>query len=248
MAKDALTRLEQLASVALDTEGKADSNDVAESLITVIKAIGEHVRPLFSKVSDLEDRFSNLSKQPGPEGKQGPKGDTGPRGVAGPQGPKGDTGPAGSPDTPQEVRDKLEALKGKERLSAEAIDGLDEFAMRFTPRTVFGVPSRGLFLYLNGVKKGIISNLNLVPGAGVSLAYSKVNGQDTITINASGSGTTVETPSGTVDGSNTTFTPTSQPKQVVADGITYFEGAGYTWSSPNIVMDVAPSSYIRDII
>lgn len=61
-------------------------------------------------------------------------------------------------------------------------------------------------------------------------------------------GATLETPSGLVNASNTTFTPTSEPQYVVADGITSFDGAGYTWVSPNIVMDVAPSQYIRDAI
>lgn len=61
-------------------------------------------------------------------------------------------------------------------------------------------------------------------------------------------GFTIETPTGLVNASNTTFTPSAQPYYVVADGITYFAGAGYTWSSPNIVMDVPPSQYIKDAV
>lgn len=61
----------------------------------------------------------------------------------------------------------------------------------------------------------------------------------------SSGGTVYYTPSGTVNGSNTTFTPTSTPTSVNADGITYFSGAGYTFTAGNIIMDIPPSSYIR---
>lgn len=69
-------------------------------------------------------------------------------------------------------------------------------------------------------------------------------------INATGGsgGVTIETPAGVVDASNTVFTPSAEPLYVIADGITYFDGAGYTWSSPTITMDVPPSQYIRDAI
>jgi hypothetical protein len=60
-------------------------------------------------------------------------------GVDGAKGDKGDRGQAGrdgSPDTPAQVRDKLEALKGKDRLNISAIAGFDEFEK--TLRTDFG--------------------------------------------------------------------------------------------------------------
>ena len=70
----------------------------------------------------------------------------------------------------------------------------------------------------------------------------------TVTRIDTGGGVTVETPSGTVNASNTQFTPTSRPKWVVSDAGTYFEGAGYSWDGTHINMDVAPSAWIRDII
>lgn len=60
-----------------------------------------------------------------------------------------------------------------------------------------------------------------------------------------GGGVTYRTPSGAVDGSNTSFTAVSSPNFVVADGITYFENNGYTLSGLTITMSVAPSQYIR---
>lgn len=60
-----------------------------------------------------------------------------------------------------------------------------------------------------------------------------------------GSGTTVETPSGTIDGANAIFTVTSTPDYIVSDGATYFDGAGYTIVGLTVTMTVPPSSFIR---
>lgn len=63
----------------------------------------------------------------------------------------------------------------------------------------------------------------------------------------SGGGGTVtyRTPSGDVNGSNTSFTVISVPNFIVSDGITYFENNGYTISGLTVTMTVAPSQYIR---
>lgn len=53
------------------------------------------------------------------------------------------------------------------------------------------------------------------------------------------------TPTGLVNSSNTVYGVASQPKSVVADGATFFQGAGYTYSAPNITMDNPPTQYIR---
>lgn len=65
------------------------------------------------------------------------------------------------------------------------------------------------------------------------------------TDNTGGGGSSIETPTGTVDGSNVTFTVTETPLYIVADGITYFEGAGYSLAGLTITMDSKPFSYIR---
>lgn len=63
-----------------------------------------------------------------------------------------------------------------------------------------------------------------------------------------GSGVSVETPAGSVNSSNVTFTVSATPKWIVADGITYFSGAGYSIAVLTITMDLPPSQYIRAII
>lgn len=58
-------------------------------------------------------------------GDQGPQGEPGNIGLTGPKGDQGEKGNDGSPDTPFQVRDKLETLKGQDRLQMTAINGLD---------------------------------------------------------------------------------------------------------------------------
>lgn len=157
-----------------------------------------------------------------------------------------------------QVRDALELLQGDARLDYTAIRGLEN-AITAAAKANMPISGQkpggrtGMYYYINGVKKGIISNVNFVAGTNMAIAYSKVNGQDTFTFNASGGGTggvSVETPPEACDGMNQVFTVSKQPKWVVADGTTYYEGAGYSYSSGTgkITMDLAPSTFIRDII
>lgn len=81
-------------------------------------------------------------------------------------------------------------------------------------------------------------------GSGISISFNNA-GKKVITATGSAA---VETPTGDVDGSNTSFTVTAVPNWIVADGISYYEGAGYSRSGFNITMDVAPSQYIRAMI
>jgi hypothetical protein len=64
----------------------------------------------------------------GPQGIQGERGDPGPQGI---QGEQGDTGPAGSPDTPQQVLNKLTQVDGAgSGLDADLFDGLGSTAFQ----------------------------------------------------------------------------------------------------------------------
>ena len=61
-----------------------------------------------------------------------------------------------------------------------------------------------------------------------------------------GGGTvTVKTPAETPDSVRTEFTVTSEPIEVVADGITYFANNGYTYANGKIIMSIPPTNYIR---
>lgn len=62
-----------------------------------------------------------------------------------------------------------------------------------------------------------------------------------------GGGSTVTTPVGTVDAVNQSFTVAATPKWIVADGIMYFDGAGYSVAGLTVTMDVPPSQFIRSV-
>lgn len=204
------------------------------------KALHDDIK---ARLAEIRQPADGKDGKNGKDGARGPKGDKGDKGdsIVGPQGPAGRDGRDGrdgkdvDPDTVQSIDEKLEDFE--QRLNAQK-----------PGNGIFIGPSRGIFLYIDGVKKGLINNANLKAGTGVSLAYSKVNGQDTITINATGGGSggvTVETPPETPDASRTQFTASAEPQWVVADGTTYYEGAGYTYADPFVNMTVPPSATIR---
>jgi len=107
-------------------------------------------------------------------------------------------------------------------------------------------PSRGFFLKVGGAKKGITSEVNFV-GSGV--AYTEVNGVPTLTFTGGSGATAVETPTGTVNGVNLSFTVANTPLYIIVDGISRFETIHYTLSGLNVTLlaDNQPSQYIRSV-
>lgn len=57
---------------------------------------------------------------------------------------------------------------------------------------------------------------------------------------SSATGVAFETPVGTIDGSNATFTVSNIPTAIMLNGLTYFETDGYTLSGLTITMLVVP--------
>lgn len=159
----------------------------------------------------------------------------------------------------EQIRDSLELLQGDERLDISAIKGWEKLRDDIAAAQKSGKPisfvggARGVFVYIGGAKKGIVNSLNFAPGTNMSIAYSFVNGLPTITFNSSGgggSGVTVETPPEAPNSIIVDFTVSAQPKWIVADGTTYYEGAGYSYNSGTgkVTLDVAPSFFIRAIL
>lgn len=219
---------------------------------------------ILAAVDDLEDKVEQIvipepvKGDPGENGKQGEPGEPGrdgrdgkdgrdgrdgKPGPAGSGGKQGEPGKDGSPDTAEDIRNKLELLLDDERLDVSAIKGVDKLLAEMkTSLGHFG--NKAVYLSVGGVKYGLVNALN-VTGA---VSHSKVNGLDTLTFTGGGGSVTTETPPESPDGVTTAFTATGTPKWVIADGITYFDGAGYTYSAPTVTMDVPPSQYIRIIL
>lgn len=158
--------------------------------------------------------------------------------------------PAVVAETGATTRDRLETLQGDERLDIRAVKGLEEAlaqAQKDGKPIRIGTGRLGMYIFVGGKKIGTINMLDFVPSGSMGISYSVINGRPSMTFTASGGGTNVETPTGTVDGTNTQFTPTKEPKYVISDGTTYFENNGYTWDGTHINMTIPPSQFIRDI-
>ncbi len=126
-------------------------------------------------------------------------------------------------ETPEETRDKLETLKEDERLDISAIKGWDKTIedLKASGKNVrlVGGP-RGIQLYVDGTKVGQVNMINLIAGTNMTLTYVRSFGRNDIIFDASGGGGsfTKLTATGTVDGSNTSFTFTSAPVMIIVDG------------------------------
>lgn len=77
-------------------------------------------------------------------------------------------------------------------------------------------------------------------GATVS---QSTDGVTTVAISAGGAN--VETPTGDVNGTNTTYTVLNTPKFIVIDGATYYEGFGYSLAGLTITTGIPPVTFIR---
>lgn len=96
----------------------------------------------------------------------------------------GKDGKDGSPDTAKEIKDKLETLKGEERLDSSAIKGLDTLEKGITNRAIEILDSRTKFLVNKSVKHDATLSgsgtdadpLKVVAGTGSGIVESVVAG------------------------------------------------------------------------
>lgn len=242
-----LDHLKEIAEIAY--KPYATRNEVASFFQRLLRAVQETRTDLIAKI---DTRLAEIRDgRDGKDGKDGQSivGPQGPRGERGPQGPKGDTivgppGPQGragkdgtngqdvNPDTLEELQAQL--VEFQKKLDAVRPAG-----------GVFIGPSRGVFLYTDGTKRGLQNTLNLIPGTGISVSYNRASGRNDITITATGEATgamAVITVTGTIDDSNTSFTAASEPTLVVVNGASYRDGHGCTISGTSITLDNPPGT------
>jgi hypothetical protein len=118
------------------------TSDIAFNAVTASRLAPDAVNS-----DDIEDgsiTAADINLRSFPPSVPGPRGETGPQGPRGETGPKGETGPAGSPDTPQQVLDKLTQVDGTgSGLDADLLDGLSSNAFQ---RRVTGTCGAGQYL------------------------------------------------------------------------------------------------------
>lgn len=144
--------------------------------------------------------------------------------------------------SPAAVRDALELLEGDERLSIGAIAGLNEALdtkVRRAESRIGATVARRL---------GQIRDVNAEGATTGQVLTRRSDGTYDFQTPSAGSGITVETPTGTVDGSNATFTVTAIPKWIDTEAGHYYEGFGYSRSGLTITMEIPPGQFIRAII
>lgn len=140
---------------------------------------------------------------------------------------------------PAAIRDALELLQGDDRLDWSAIKGLSE-TFRALETNVLGRISAVVARTL-----GQIRDVDTEGATTGQVLTRRADGTFNFQTPGGGSGGSWQEPMGTVNGSNAVFTVTGEPSEVVSDGLTYFDGNGYTYNALEITMDIPPSSYIR---
>lgn len=168
----------------------------------------------------------------GRNGRDGRNGIDGNNGNNGQEGKAGKDGRNGSTDSAEDIVTKLESLKKDARLSIKAIKGLDKFLADFGNSVKNGVSERS--------RDRIIGGTNLTAGTNITISPSGVISST----GGSGTGFTLLTPTGTVDGSNANFVFTSKPTYIISDGAWYRENKGWTYSGSTATMAVPPSTDI----
>ena len=194
-----------------------------------------------AEVEEIVNRVRSLVSDgvDGKDGEQGPMGLSGEKGESGKDGRDGRDGRDGeSPDINTVIKEVLSRIPKPKEVSIE--DVLKRIKL---PETKNYLSKDDLIDYLRrgGFRGGGISSVvhdATLAGDGTIA--------DPLRVISSGS-VTVETPTGVVNESNVTFTVTQTPKWIVIDGLTYFDGQGYSIAALTLTVDVPPAGFIRSI-
>lgn len=128
---------------------KGDLGDKGDSIIGPKGDIGPQGPPGAPGLSIKGDKGEmGIVGRPGKDGKPGAKGE---------RGPIGRPGKDGSPDKPQDIKKKLETLKGEDRLDAKAIKNLPEIVRELPTLSLFGGQSGG-----GGQVKDVVAGSNII--------------------------------------------------------------------------------------
>lgn len=205
--------------------------------------LSPYAKTLAVKSLELRKPEVKIVEKPFYYGEPGKKGDKGDRGDAGRDGRDG--------------KDGHSPIKGKDFLTEQEINAIkEEIKHSIVPEEH---EEKELEVNEELVKK-IIAIMHTLPESeklevsqGIRNAQSFIYGGTKYKMaemmhgggSSTGGSSTPLIPTGDVNAMNAVFGVVSEPSSVVADGITYFDGAGYTYASLTITMDIPPSQYIR---
>jgi hypothetical protein len=186
---------------------------------------------------DGKDGVNGKDGRDGIDGKDGVDGQDGMNGV------DGKDGKNGSPDTAEQIVEKLQTIK-EAWVEISKIRGLTELlnetGNNFLQQAKGFVPRALASLYDVAIT---------TPIDGQAIVYSAAKGKwvaGAVVSSSVGTGFTLLPATGTVNGTNTDFTFTQKPLYIVSDGAWYVEGAGWSWNGGTLTatMSVPPQTGI----
>jgi len=224
-----------MKKIALEAKLMARLVQVHQEFLDGIEDLKEQAKDNREFAKKLEAHLSRINQLP-----KGPKGDSiiGPRGLQGKPGKNGET-----PDV-MEIATLAASLIPKES-KVEEVETPEDEEQEMQEIATRVAEILGFDDKFKRVTNEMASYRSQLAG--------KIYGKDTWArggggSSSSGGGVSITTPTGDVDAVNVTFTASATPLWVTADGIQYFEGAGYSLAGPTITMEIPPSQYIRTAI
>lgn len=213
----------------------SDPEEVAQIILDTPEFLKMAMGPKGDKGDSIRGPQGNPGRDstvPGPAGKDGRDGRDGEDGES-IIGPPGKDGKDGSPDKPEQIARKLN--KTEESVNISVIKGLPAF-MRNVQNALREKKGKAKL-------KG--GGMSLLAGSNITITRT-TGGRYTITSSGGAGGSLVpQIVSGTINGSNTTFTigaAISGKSFIVLNGATQIENVDYTLSGTTITYTVAPPS------
>ena len=121
--------------------------------------------------------------------------------------------------TPVFPTETLDEMKAEIELLKEIEEKYKELEKKISELPKGGRVARGFQLLTDGTKRGLtVNTMNLIGGTGVTLTYNYASGRNDITLSTTGGGG-ILTATGTVNGTNDTFTFASEPTTLIVDGV-----------------------------
>ena len=218
--------------------GKPDNVDASEL-----------VRGLLNKGYSLDGFEVKVIHSKGMDGKQGPQGPAGPEGPVGLPGVKGDAGPIGPSGRDgrdgrdgQDGQDGRDGKDGSPDTGDQIIEKINESTLHIDYSRIRNLPPPQI-VQMGGGHVGAFET-PIIAGSNITVTKNAFGNWVISSTATGGVGTPTDPTSGTVDGSTTDFVFTTKPTLIVSDGATLRENHGWTWTAGTTTATLSiPPSY-----
>lgn len=233
------------AKEELETERVAKKETEKQASETVAKEQRE------AETAKTDRVFEKISMVKGEKGDKGDRGERGEVGLVGPRGPEGKAGKDGKDGRPgRDGKDGRDGRDTPETMVAYLEDLIQSVDKKIpTPETPdsFRAKVEAIIQVSEVAWDSVKKNLDIMGmpdfrklAMGLQAQIDELNAATATSIE-------FETPTGTVNDTNVTFTATQTPIYIIQNGLQYFEDAGYTLSGLTITLTtpVGTGGFIR---